>query len=260
MSSNHRRPTWPLRALNRTLALALAAALVLGGCVGSGGLPIGGAPVTATTQPAGSGNPAASGSPAGSGSASSCPTRQPPSLATGQTRTVTITTPKGKIVIRIDGGLAPIATGNFVALATCGYYDGVVFQRLVPGFVIQGGDGQFGRVGADGKLSASQAALVGSGNPGYTIADDPPRTDYARGTVAMARTTDAHSEAAQFFIVLDNAAAQSLAQSNPYGYAILGNVTTGMDVVDAIAAMPNSGDPNNEAVDPVPMTNVSVGP
>ncbi len=181
-------------------------------------------------------------------------------MAAGQTRTVTITTPNGAIVIKVDGGLAPIATGNFVALASCGYYNGVVINRLVPGFVIQGGDGQFGRVGADGKLPAANVGLIGSGSPGYTIADDPPRTDYTRGTVAMARTGDPHSEASQFFIVLDDAAAQSLSASNPYGYAIVGRVTTGMNVVDAIAALPNSGDPDNEAVDPVPMTTVTVGP
>ncbi len=227
---------------------SLAVALILAGCSSPGGLPIGGGPASQV--------PAAS-----TIDLSSCPTSQPAALAVGQTRTVTITTPKGTIVIKVDAAKAPIATANFVALAGCGYYDGVVFQRLVPGYIIQGGDGEFGRVGADGKLSAADAAEVGSGNPGYTIGDDPPRTDYGRGTVAMARTPDPHSEAAQFFIVLvDGPPAQSLAQSNQYGYAIIGSVTTGMDVVDAIAAMPNSGDPNNAALDPVPMTTVSVGP
>lgn len=252
MSARVRRPGRPFSLLGR--AMILTATLVLAGCVGTGGLPVGGAGAPDSPQAGGS------GAPAGSTTAGTCPTRQPASLAAGQTRTVTIITTKGTIVIKVDGALAPVATGNFVALATCGYYTGVVFNRLVPGFVIQGGDGQFGRVGADGKLSASQAALIGSGNPGYTIADDPVRTDYARGTVAMARTPDAHSEGAQFFIVLTDAAAQSLAQSNQYGYAIIGKITTGMDSVDAIAALPNSGDPNNEAVDPVPMTSVTVGP
>ena len=74
------------------------------------------------------------------------------------------------------------------------------------------------------------------------------------------RTPAAHSEDSQFFIVLGDAAATSLSQSNQYGYAIIGTVTSGMDVVDAIAAMPNSGDPNNQAIDPVPMTTVTVGP
>ncbi|HLY15446.1 MAG TPA: peptidylprolyl isomerase [Candidatus Limnocylindrales bacterium] len=227
----------------------LAATILLAGCGGgAGGLPIGGNGATAA--------PIAS-----SVDLSGCPTSQPPALAAGQTRTVTITTPKGSIVIKVDASKAPIATGNFVALASCGYYNGVVFQRLVPDFVIQGGDGQFGRVRTDGKLAASDLAQVGSGTPGYTIADDPPRTDYTRGTVAMARTGDPHSEASQFFIVLsDGPLVQTLATSNPYGYAIIGSVTSGMAVVDAIAAMPNTGDPDNAAIDPVPMTSVRVGP
>ena len=235
----HGRPGW-------TLGLALP--ILLAGCVGGpGGLPLGGG---ATEAPA-----------ASSVDLSHCPTSQPTALAAGQTRTVTITTPKGTIVIKVDATKAPIATGNFVALASCGYYTGVVFQRLVPGFIIQGGDGQYGRVRSDGKLAVADLAKVGSGTPGYTIADDPPRTDYTRGTVAMARTGDPHSEAAQFFIVLgDGPDTQSLSTSNPYGYAIIGSVTSGMDVVDAIAAMPNTGDPNNAAVDPVPMTAVTVGP
>jgi peptidyl-prolyl cis-trans isomerase B (cyclophilin B) len=241
--SSRARTRWVRRAM------ALAAAVSLAGCATAGGLPIGGALATQ-----------AAGGP-GSANLAGCPTSQPPALAAGQTRTVTITTLKGTIVIKVDASKAPIATGNFVALASCGYYDGVVFQRLVPNYIIQGGDGEFGRVRSDGKLAVADLAQVGSGTPGYTIADDPPRTDYARGTVAMARTGDPHSEASQFFIVLaDGPAAQSLAGSNPYGYAIIGSVTSGMDVVDAIAAMPNTGDPNNAAINPVPMTSVTVGP
>lgn len=218
-------------------------AVALAGCAGYGNLPIaGGNPATRRPAPA------------------NCPTSQPPALAAGQARTVTITTPKGTIVIAVTAKSAPIATGNFVALAACGYYDGVVFSRLVPGFVIQGGDGLYGRVGADGKLSASDAAQVGQGDAGYTIADDPVQTNYARGTVAMARTGDPHSQSSQFFIVLDNSAQASLAGSNPYGYAIVGTVTSGMAVVDAIAAMPNSGGNDNLAINPVPMTSVVVGP
>ena len=66
-------------------------------------------------------------------------------------------TSSGTIVMRIDGSLAPIATGNFVALVACHFYDGIVFHRLMPGFVIQGGDPEG----------------TGRGGPGYTIADDP---------------------------------------------------------------------------------------
>ncbi|GEM_PF-1104207 len=189
------------------------------------------------------------GKPAASPSASiplygdgSCPTSQPASLNTTDVKTVTIVTQQGTIVMEIDGALAPIATGNFIALAQCHFYDGIVFHRLVPGFVIQGGD-------PNGD---------GSGGPGYTIADDPVTTTYHRGTVAMARTSSPHSQGSQFFIVLSDSANTALAGASP-GYAILGEVTTGMDVVDAIAAMPNSGDAaGNGATTPVAMDSVTV--
>ena len=172
-----------------------------------------------------------------------CPTSQPASLAAGDTRTVTIETAKGNIVIRVDGSRAPIATGNFVALAGCHFYDGIVFHRLVPGFVIQGGD-------PDG---------TGGGGPGYAIKDDPLIGTYRRGTVAMARTAQPDTQGSQFFIVLSDDAAGALTDpSVPYPYAILGEVTAGMDVVDAIAAMPNGGPPDNAALEPVAMTKVTV--
>jgi cyclophilin family peptidyl-prolyl cis-trans isomerase len=198
--------------------------------------------------------------PAASSSASSagtCPASQPASLPAGEKRTVKIDTPQGEIIMEISADLSPIAAGNLVALAECGYYDGVVFHRLVPGFVIQGGDGEHGRVGTDGKLA--QPELAGTGGPGYTIKDEPVTSLYSRGTVAMARTSAPDSVGSQFFIVLADAAAQSLAQPGYNNYQIVGKVTAGMDVVDAIAAMPNSGQANgNAAVNPVPMTKVTV--
>ena len=160
-------------------------------------------------------------------------------------------------MIKVEGSLAPNAAGNFVALAECGYYTGVVFHRLVPGFVIQGGDGQFGRVGPDGTLSPQQMARAGTGGPGYTIKDQPVKGTYQRGTVAMARTSAPDSQGSQFFIVLDDKAGPILDSYRTY--AIFGDVTSGMDAVDAIAAMPNSGDTSgNQALDPVPMTKVTV--
>ncbi len=72
----------------------------------------------------------------------------------------------------------------------------------------------------------------------------------------MARTSSPHSQGSQFFIVLSDDARQALASANTY--AIFGHVTSGMEVVDAIAAMPNSGDPANAAIDPVAMTKVTV--
>ncbi len=163
---------------------------------------------------------------------SGCPTSQPAALASGETRTVEIKTSKGPITLKINGSLAPIAAGNFVALATCGFYNGVVFHRVVPGFVIQGGDPKG----------------TGGGGPGYTIDDEPVTTAYHRGTVAMARTPAAHSEGSQFFIVLSDAA--SFAPT----YAILGVVTAGMDTVDAIATAADAEIPSH----PIAMDAVSV--
>jgi cyclophilin family peptidyl-prolyl cis-trans isomerase len=163
-------------------------------------------------------------------------------LPAGETRTVTIRTSKGDIVIQVKADLAPIATGNFVALATCHFYDGLVFHRtaaLEDGtpFVIQGGD----------------PAGNGSGGPGYTIADDPVTTAYQRGTVAMARTQAAHSEGSQFFIVLSDDAAGPLTSANTY--AILGSVTSGMDVADAIFSASAGAELPTK---PIAMTSVTV--
>jgi cyclophilin family peptidyl-prolyl cis-trans isomerase len=166
-----------------------------------------------------------------------CPTAQPTPLPAGETRTVTIETERGTIVVKVEGALSPIAAGNFVALAGCGFYDGVVFHRVVPGFVIQGGDPEG----------------TGGGGPGYTIQDEPVTATYRRGTLAMARTPAPNTQGSQFFIVLDDAAAdRGLAQANTY--AIFGQVVEGLDVVDAIAAAADAELPS----DPVAMTKVTV--
>ncbi len=195
--------------------------------------------------------PASSGAnQSAAGAATACPSSAPAHAAAGSVATVTVETPKGTIVMKLEGDLAPAAVANFLALARCGFYDGVVFHRLVPGFVIQGGDGQFGK---SPRLDKSR---VGTGGPGYTIDDDPVNVPYARSVVAMARTPQPHSEGSQFFIVLADGARPALEAANTY--AIMGHVTSGMDVVDAIAATPNSGEPNNSALDPVPMSKVTV--
>lgn len=229
----------------RLMALALVAALGAAACSGgSTAAPIlpSGAPTATPVQPT---EAPTGGYPAG------CPTEAPAPLGEGDTATVTLATEKGDIVIAIDGALAPNATGNFVALAECGAYDGVVFHRLVPGFVIQGGDVE------NGRKPNVDPQLVGTGGPPYRITDDPVTTPYGRGTVAMARTSEPNSQGSQFFIVLDEAARAPLESYNTY--AIIGTVTEGMDVVDAIAAMPNSGqDTGNQALEPVAITGTTV--
>ena len=183
-----------------------------------------------------------------SGTAAS-PSTSPSAAASGPLL-ATIVTPKGDIVIELKPDTAPIATANFVKLAKDGYYDGVAFHRLVPGFVIQGGDGQYG------KVEAFDANKVGTGGPGYTIQDEPVVGDYVRGSVAMARAPgQPNSQGSQFFIALDDLTG-SLDKAG--GYVIFGQVIEGMDVVDAIAAMPNAGGLGNTAVEPVPMESVTI--
>ena len=206
----HRRPTAP------HAVLALAATMMLAACSTSG------ATLVPTT--------------AGTAAAAACPTSQPAALPAGETRTVTIETDKGTIAIKIEADLSPIAAGNFVALAGCGYYDGVVFHRVVPGFVIQGGD----------------PTGTGTGGPEYEIQDEPVTATYSRGTVAMARTSQPNSVGSQFFIVLDDAARAALASANTY--QIIGTVASGMDAVDAIAAAADAELPSK----PVVMTRVTV--
>ncbi len=230
------RPHLVTRAL-----IALAIPVLLAACTSAGGSLPSIPPLTPAPAAA-----ASAASHPGPTYPPGCPTAQPAPLTASDTRTVTISTPKGDIVIAVKGSLSPIATGNFVALAACGYYDGVVFHRVVPSFVIQGGDGQFGR------SPDVIPDLVGTGGPPYTIQDEKVTTPYHRGTVAMARTKDPNSVGSQFFIVLDDGAASSLASANTY--QIIGTVTSGMDAVDAIAAAADAEIPST----PIPMTKVTV--
>jgi cyclophilin family peptidyl-prolyl cis-trans isomerase len=213
----------------RLLAL-LGVILVAGACAGGGSS---GSSLAPTSAPPASTAPS---TPAGSTGAGGCPKSQPPALAASEKRLVTIETAKGKIAITVDGSLAPAAAGNFVALAGCGFYDRVVFHRLVPGFVIQGGD----------------PTGTGSGGPGYEFADEPVVGEYVRGAVAMANAGP-DTNGSQFFIILDD-----LTGKLDKNYSLFGHVTSGMEVVDAIAAMPNAGPPNNEATSPVAMDKVTV--
>ena len=196
------------------------------------------ATVACNAPPAGSAPPPVTAAPSVAAGGADCPTAQPEPLPAGEQRAVTIATDLGSMTLTIEADLSPIAAGNFVALAACGFYDGVVFHRVVPGFVIQGGD----------------PTGTGSGGPGYTIKDEAVTTPYSRGTVAMARTLAPDSVGSQFFVVLDDAARGSLEQANTY--QIIGTVTAGMETADAIAAAADAEQPS----DPIEMTAVTVAP
>jgi cyclophilin family peptidyl-prolyl cis-trans isomerase len=159
--------------------------------------------------------------------------------------TATINTDKGAIEIELYFKGAPKAVANFVDLARKGYFDGVVFHRLVPGFVIQGGDGEYGH--AD-KLDRGR---LGTGGPGYKFEDEPFEGDYVRGAVAMANAGP-NTNGSQFFICLADLSGGRL----PKKYTLFGQVTSGMDVVDAIAAAKRDG--RDQPVEPTAMASVTI--
>jgi len=156
-------------------------------------------------------------------------------MAGGEKKVVTIETAKGPIEITVEADLGPLAAENFVDLAACGFYDGTVFHRVVPDFVIQGGD----------------PTGTGSGGPGYEFKDDPVTVPYTRGTVAMANA-GANTNGSQFFIVLKDIPEGGLAPA----YSVFGHVTNGMDAVDAIAAAADAENPTS----PIKMDKVTVAP
>jgi len=160
----------------------------------------------------------------------------------------TIATSAGDIVVELADADAPKAAANFVKLAKQGFYDGVIFHRVIPGFMIQGGDGEFGRV--DEKGQVRNRGRVGQGGPGYRFDDEPFSGDYARGALAMANAGK-NTNGSQFFICHAD-----LRGKLPKSYTVFGKVLTGMEVVDTIATAPrNSSDYPDK---PVVMTKVTV--
>ena len=124
----------------------------------------------------------------------------------------TIHTDRGTIVVELDPQMAPQSVNNFVSLARRGYYDGLTFHRVVPEFVIQGGD-------PDG---------TGRGGPGYQFADEPVRGDYTLGAVAMANAGP-DTNGSQFFVCIDDCRPKLAKSYNLFGY-----VTSGVEVTQQI--------------------------
>ena len=156
----------------------------------------------------------------------------------------TIATELGDIELDLFTGAAPKAAQNFIDLAKKGFYDDVIFHRVIPGFVIQGGDGQYG------KKTALDSSRVGTGGPGYKFEDEPVHGDYARGSLAMANAGP-NTNGSQFFICTAD-----LSGRLPKNYTLFGQVTNGLDVVDSIVNAPrNSRDLPDS---PVAMTKVTI--
>jgi peptidyl-prolyl cis-trans isomerase B (cyclophilin B) len=150
-------------------------------------------------------------------------------LDAGKTNSLVVDTNCGSFTIELDPELSPKTAASLVALAKDGYFDDTIFHRVVPGFVIQGGD-------------PSQS---GSGGPGYTTVDVPPAdAKYTRGVVAMAKggTEAPGTSGSQFFVVTADDAGL------PPDYAIVGKVTGGMDAVDRIDALGVGDGPPSQPV------------
>ncbi|HEU4657063.1 MAG TPA: peptidylprolyl isomerase [Capillimicrobium sp.] len=211
--------------MRRVLALALGLlALLAAGC-GDDRDATGTAATTGTAPPS-----TVESSAAGDGEAGCRAAEQPApkdldlgrpteALDPRTTYVVTLTTSCGDIEIRLDQDAQPRTAASFAHLVRERAYDDTTFHRIVPGFVIQGGDPR-----GDG-----------TGGPGYSVVEAPPGgVRYRRGVVAMAKTQIERpgTSGSQFFIVLDDAA-----QFEPL-YAVAGRVVSGMDVVDRIAAIP----------------------
>ena len=150
--------------------------------------------------------------------------RQAPSseLDPDVTHTALVRTNCGEFTITLAPDLSPHATASFAALATDGYYDDTLFHRIVPGFVIQGGD----------------PTQTGAGGPGYTTVDTPAKdTQYTLGTVAMAKTAAEPRGAAgsQFFVVTSDEI------QLPGDYAVIGEVTSGFETAARIGGYGDAG-------------------
>jgi cyclophilin family peptidyl-prolyl cis-trans isomerase len=144
-------------------------------------------------------------------------------LQPSKTYLATVETNCGTFVIKLDPKQAPKTGGSFVTLARDGFYDGLGFHRIAPGFVIQGGD----------------PAGNGSGGPGYKVRERPPGdVVYSEGTVAMAKggNEPAGTSGSQFFVVTGNNA------NLPPDYALLGQVTKGLEVVHRIEDLASTSD------------------
>ncbi len=139
-------------------------------------------------------------------------------LEAGKTYRLVFETNCGNFTVTLDQKLAPNATGSLVSLAERGFFDDTFFHRIVPGFVIQGGD----------------PTGMGSGGPGYSTHDSVPQNaSYAHGVVAMAKSgaEPAGTAGSQFFVVTGQTV------SLTPDYAIVGKVTDGLDVVDRIGKL-----------------------
>ena len=149
--------------------------------------------------------------------------------------TAVLETKFGEITLKFFPEVAPKHVNSFIELASSGFYDGTTFHRVVPGFVIQGGDPN---------TKSEDRSQHGTGGPGYTLEAEFSDIPHKRGTLSMARSANPDSAGSQFFICVAEAAFLD------GQYTVFGEVTEGMKVADEIVAQPRDGSDNpNERVE-----------
>jgi cyclophilin family peptidyl-prolyl cis-trans isomerase len=151
-----------------------------------------------------------------------------------KTYTATMETTAGTITIQLDPTIAPNHVNSFVFLARDGYYNDVIFHRVIPGFMIQGGD----------------PTGTGSGGPGYKVKAEFNKTKHTRGVLSMARTNDPNSAGSQFFLM--HADAPFLDNQ----YTAFGKITSGIEVVDKIVNAPRNA--NDRPNSPTKITRITI--
>ncbi|HLG19804.1 MAG TPA: peptidylprolyl isomerase [Bdellovibrionota bacterium] len=156
-------------------------------------------------------------------------------MNTASVKEAVIETKFGKIVFEFLPELAPKHVENFKSLASSGFYNGTTFHRVIPGFMIQGGDPN---------TKSEDRSQHGKGGPGYTVPAEFSKEKHLRGIVSMARSSDPNSAGSQFFIVV---------KDSPWldgQYTVFGRVKEGLDVVDKIVSLPRDARDNpNDRVD-----------
>lgn len=169
------------------------------------------------------------------------------SAAAGENPVVVMKTSKGDLKIELFADKSPVTVENFIAYVKDGHYNGTVFHRVIPGFMIQGG-------GFTSEFSEKKTR-----SPIKNEATNGVKN--LRGTLAMARTSDPNSATAQFFInSVDNAFLDHKDTGQGYGYAVFGKVTEGMEVVDEISKVKtgNRGMHQNVPVDAVVIESITI--
>ena len=148
----------------------------------------------------------------------------------------TIKTNFGDIKVQLDAKNAPVTVNNFVFLAREGFYNGVIFHRIIKGFMIQGGD----------------PTGTGRGGPGYQFADEPVKGAYEIGSIAMANSGP-NTNGSQFFICQG-----PQCTGLPKSYNLFGKVVEGMDVVNKIADVPTTGPERSQPTQEVKITTIEI--